>query len=96
MKNGFFLFFILLSSFLSAANLEQENESDSVVYYKDLSNQLLVKIGINSSFSNLTIKNTHDNRELIIKPLGQVSLAAAVNYKWFGLGVGIGLPPNQL
>jgi hypothetical protein len=96
MKNGFFLFFILFSSFLSAANLEQKNEGDSIVYYKDLSNQLLVKIGINSSFSNLTIKNTHDNGELIIKPLGQVSLAAAVNYKWFGIGVGIGLPPNQL
>lgn len=75
--------------------LEKENDT-AIIYYQDLSNQLLVKIGINSSFSNLTIKNTNYNGELIIKPLGQVSMAAAVNYKWFGLGVGIGLPPNQL
>lgn len=76
-------------------NKHKKEQDTTVVYYNDLSHRLLIKAGINSSFSNLSIINTRDNRELIIKTLGQVSLAAAVNYKWFGIGVGIGLPPNE-
>ena len=43
----------------------------------------------------LAFKNKSDNKELQIKPLGQVSLTAGFNYKWLGLELGIGLPPNQ-
>ncbi len=87
---------ILFTSFFLVVKSQVQNEKkDSVTYYQDLSNKLLVKIGINSSFSNLGIKNTNDNSEITLKPIGLVNLAVAVNYKWFGLGVGIGLPANN-
>ena len=94
----YLVFCILLTSFVLSQNGYSTNsftDNDSIVYYENLSHKLLITTGINSTFSDLTIKNKSDNKELQIKPLGQVSLTAGFNYKWLGLELGIGLPPNQ-
>ena len=94
----YLVFCILLTSFVLSQNGYSTNsfsDKDSVVYYESFSDKLLITTGINSTFSDLTIKNKSDNKELQIKPLGQVSLTAGFNYKWLGLELGIGLPPNQ-
>ncbi|MGE0561818.1 MAG: DUF4421 family protein [Flavobacteriales bacterium] len=72
------------------------SDKDSITYYENLSHKLLITTGINSTFSDLTIKNRNDNKELEIKPLGQVSLTAGFNYKWLGLELGIGLPASKI
>lgn len=92
-------FCITLLSFVLSKNgfsINSFSDKDSIVYYENLSHKLLITAGINSTFSDLTIKNKNGNKELDIKPLGQVSFAAGFNYKWLGLELGIGLPPNQL
>lgn len=87
--------FILTLFFISKPLLSANKDKDSLIYYENLSHKLLVSTGINSTFSDLTIKNKIDNKELHLKPLGQVSLTAGFNYKWLGLELGIGLPPSQ-
>lgn len=95
MKNFSFYFLVclfVLSNTLKSANY---SDKDSILYYENLSNKLLIAVGINSTFSDLTIKKS-GYKDLLIKPLGQTSFAFGFNYKWLGFELGIGLPPNQL
>lgn len=89
-----YLFFFSLL-FISKTLLSNNKDKDSLIYYENLSHKLLVTTGINSTFSDLTITKK-GYKELSIKPLGQVSLTAGFVYKWLGLELGIGLPPNQV
>lgn len=84
---------LFLTNALKSSNFI--SKEDSVVYYENLSHKLLINTGINSTFSNLNIKK-NGYKELLLKPLGQVSLVAGFSYKWLGLELGVGLPSNQL
>ncbi|MCC7332337.1 MAG: DUF4421 family protein [Flavobacteriales bacterium] len=85
------LFLFGFSSILDSNSIKK----DSIVYYKDHSEKLLIKLGITTTTPTLDIVNTHNNSTLTLKPVGQTSISAAMEYKWFGIGLGLGLPQSE-
>lgn len=76
-------------------NLELSKKDTTTEYYKDVSDQLLVKVFTSASFLKLGITNIEQKKNIQLEPTGNVNLGGAFNYKWLGLGATIGLPSNQ-
>ncbi|MCB0409067.1 MAG: DUF4421 family protein [Flavobacteriales bacterium] len=86
MKKIIFLHLLLFSV------LTTFSKNDSLEYYTDYSNQLLLKLGTVIKANKLEIENTNSNQVAKFSPVGRTSLGVAFNYKWLGLGVAFGLP----
>ena len=71
---------------------KKDSTTKENIYYTDLTDRLLVKFTNSFKYTKLDITNTNTNKKLELSPAGSLDLGLAFNYKWFGLGVSIGLP----
>lgn len=66
------------------------------IYYDEFTEKLLVKFTNSLKYTKLDITNKNTLKRLKLAPTGTLDLGLAFNYKWFGIGVSLGLPSGEM